>query len=212
MRRGTVKQASRPSEAKTPMSTQTESLPQENALRLVQAISEDAEALAAMALDIWHRHYFPNILTLAEIRHLWNRSYNPDALRREIEAGAVFRWIERRRIRIGFLAHAHERERNRLRLSKLYLLPEHHGQGIGAFALKEIKQTAALLGVREIMLYVFKKNEQAIRAYRRAGFEIAYEEISDAGDGFFYDDYVMSLALQHHATDTHAPEKLETSR
>jgi ribosomal protein S18 acetylase RimI-like enzyme len=178
-----------------PYPSPIESAKQENTLCLIPAAPDDAEALAAMALDIWHRYYFPNILTLAEIRHLWHRSYRPEALRREIEAGSVFRWIERSPKRIGFLAYRHEPERSRLRLSKLYLLPEHHRQGIGAFALDEIKRTAAQLDVREIMLYVFKKNEQAIRAYRRAGFKIADEEVSDAGEGFFYDDYVMSLTL-----------------
>lgn len=175
-------------------------------VRLVTADPSDADPLAEMAHDIWHRHYFPDILSLAELEYLWQRTYRPDALREQMRTGAVFQWIECREARVGFLSYRLDPESNRLWLSKLYLLPEYHGRGIGAFALSEIKRAASALGAHEIQLYVFRKNEQAIRAYLRAGFEIAYEDYSDAGEGFFYDDYVMSVTLTAGTEDAPGPE------
>jgi RimJ/RimL family protein N-acetyltransferase len=50
---------------------------------------------------------------------------------------------------------------------------------------------AAELAVLDIWLYCFRKNEQAVRAYLRAGFVVERAEISDCGNGFYYDDLVM---------------------
>lgn len=172
-----------------------------NRLRFVPANAGDAERLAEMSLAIWRRHYFPEILSLAAIEHLWQRSYRPQALREQMFAGSVFRWIEHDETALGFLAYRHEPEADRLWLSKLYVLPEYHGRGIGGCALAEVRRAAVALGVREIRLYVFKRNERAICAYRRAGYEIAGEDYADAGGGFHYDDYVMSLTLRAVADD-----------
>ncbi len=174
-------------------------------LRFVPAGAADAERLAEMSLAIWRRHYFSDMLSLAEIKHLWQRGYRPEALREQMSAGSVFRWIEHDETSLGFLAYRHEPDADRLWLSKLYVLPEYHDRGIGGCALAEVRRAAIALGVREVRLYVFKRNERAIRAYRRAGYEIAYEDYSDAGNGFFYDDYVMSLKLRTDTDDTAHP-------
>lgn len=164
-------------------------------LALAAADPNDAETLSRMAWDIWHQHYFPDILSLPAIRHLWHRAYRPDMIAADIRLGAAYRWIERGATRVGFVAYRVDGAHRRLWLSKLYVLPEFHGLGIGAFALSCVERAARELSMPEIVLYVFKKNARAIRAYRRAGFVIAREEVSDAGGGFVYDDYVMSKTL-----------------
>ncbi|GAB6066766.1 hypothetical protein JCM13664_00840 [Methylothermus subterraneus] len=162
---------------------------------IVPAGREDAFKIAAMGKDIWQRCYFPEVLSLDAVHYLWRRSCSPQAIREEMAQGVVYEWIRLAQARIGFLAWHHLSEQRRMRLNKLYLLPEYHHQGIGALALTHVKAVAARLGVSEIYLYVFKKNRKAIRAYLKAGFVIAGEEISDAGQGYCYDDYVMRCCL-----------------
>jgi RimJ/RimL family protein N-acetyltransferase len=162
-----------------------------DARRIVPAGTEDAEAIAAMALDIWRRCWCPGVLTADEIEYFWQRAYGPEILREHMQSGAVYEWIEAEGRKIGFLAYRFETERNRLHLGKLYLLPEYHGQGIGAEALARVQALAAELGVQDIWLYVFRKNERAVRAYFRAGFVVERAEVTDCGDGFCYDDLVM---------------------
>lgn len=163
--------------------------------RLTAVVADDAEAVSAMAWDIWHRHYYPDILPLAAIRHLWERAYRKDQIAADIERGAAYHWIEREEDRVGFVAWRQDPVEPRLWLSKLYVVPECHGMGFGAFALACAERAARDRALPEIRLYVFKKNLRAIRAYQRAGFHIAEKEISDAGNGFVYDDYVMSKTL-----------------
>jgi ribosomal protein S18 acetylase RimI-like enzyme len=148
-----------------------------------------------MALDIWRRHYLPDILTHAELDHLWQRGYSPEVLREQMRLGSRFFWIEQCGRNVGFVAYKPEPDKDRLWLTKLYVLPEYHGLGLGMYALDAVRQAARNHGLGEIRLYVFRRNERAIRAYRRAGFEILCEDRSDAGGGFFYDDYIMVARL-----------------
>ena len=163
--------------------------------RLSPATPPDAPTLSAMSWDIWHRHYCPEILSLPEVRHLWGRAYRPESIAAEIERGAVYHWIEYADARTGFVAWRTAAEQSRLWLGKLYVLPELHGIGLGAFALECAECAARSQALSEISLYVFKRNASAIRAYQRAGFRIVAAEVSDAGSGFVYDDYVMSKRL-----------------
>ncbi|WP_162559990.1 GNAT family N-acetyltransferase [Methylotetracoccus oryzae] len=163
--------------------------------RLTPVLPLDAAAVSAMAWDIWHRHYYPDILSLAAIRHLWDRAYRPELIAADIDRGASYRWIEREQTRVGFVAWRSDPAEPLLWLSKLYVVPECHGMGFGAHALACAERAAHDRALPEIRLYVFKKNLRAIRAYQRAGFRIAQEEISDAGSGFVYDDYVMSKTV-----------------
>lgn len=165
------------------------------AICIVPAQIEDAEAIAAMGWDIWQRYYFPQVLSMDAIAYLGRRTCSPAIVREELTRGVIYEWIERSGIRLGFLAWHHLPGQDRMRLNKLYVLPEYHHRGIGALALTHVKAVAAQRGVREIYLYVFKKNRQAIRAYLKAGFTIAWEEITDAGQGYCYDDYVMTCHL-----------------
>ena len=80
-------------------------------------------------------------------------------------------------------------------LEKLYLLPGHHGRGLGRGMLARAIDEARALGARRLDLYVNKANAKAIRAYRAAGFAIAESLVKDIGGGFVMDDYRMTLAL-----------------
>ena len=167
----------------------------------VAADPDALDAISTMARDIWLRHYHPDVLTLDEIEYFWHRMYRPEILRTDMERGAVYEKILVGGTMVGFLSYVLDAtgtvsdrapEHRRMRLAKLYLLPEWHGQGLGAQALRYVQARAHRLGVDQIDLYVFRKNTQAVRAYLRAGFIIAREEKSYTEDGYCYDDYVMT--------------------
>ena len=160
-------------------------------MRFLTAGPEDAEAMAAMALDIWRRCHRPDVLTDEEIEYFWHVGYRPETLREEMQRGAVYEWIAAEGGKIGFLAYCLEADRNRLHLGKLYLRPEYHGRGIGVEALERLKTVAAGLGVEEIYLYVFRKNVPAVHAYLRAGFVVERAEVIECGNGCCFDDLVM---------------------
>lgn len=155
----------------------------------------DVEAIGAMADSISRRHYLPDVLSEAELACFGPLAYAPGVLGAQMQAGVRFEWIVLEGRRVGFLAYAERDGGERLNLGKLYLDPSCHGQGIGQVALRRVQAIARQQGVREVYLYVFRKNRRAIRAYLRAGFIIDRAEMTPCDNGFCFDDYVMVYRL-----------------
>lgn len=152
---------------------------------------DDVHAISALSRDIWQRHYRPHILTERELEFFLRRGYAPSVLSAHMQAGACYEWIRMAGRRVGFLAYRVETAAQRIHLSKLYVDPCFHGRGLGSQALTRVCREARQAGMDEVYLYVFRNNEKAIRAYTRAGFVIDRTEMTDCGDGYRYDDYVM---------------------
>lgn len=151
----------------------------------------DAEALSTLARSIWQRHYRPRILTQGELEFFLERGYAPAVLSAHMQTGVAYEWISLAGRRIGFLAYRTEADERRVHLGKLYLDPGFHGRGFGALALSRVFREARQAGIDEVYLYVFRNNEKAIRAYVRAGFVIDRAVMTECGDGYRYDDYLM---------------------
>ena len=95
---------------------------------------------------------------------------------------------------IGFLS-LHLEADGRVKLNKLYLLPEFHGKGLARVALERVFELARSLGGRSVWMQVNKRNHRAVAAYRKAGFHVAQEAVFDIGHGFVMDDYLMEKAV-----------------
>jgi ribosomal protein S18 acetylase RimI-like enzyme len=63
--------------------------------------------------------------------------------------------------------------------------------------LGHVERRALDRGSRTLILQVNKRNEKAIKLYRRSGFAIREEVVVDIGGGFVMDDYVMAKRLRH---------------
>ncbi len=77
------------------------------------------------------------------------------------------------------------------KLHKLYLLPELHGTGLGSRLLQHCEAEARRFGAQRLMLAVNKCNVRPIAAYRRNGFIVVESVVTDFGDGFVMDDFIM---------------------
>ena len=76
-------------------------------------------------------------------------------------------------------------------LSKLYIKKEFRHKGYGKKAFEEIKK----LGFNRIQLTVNKYNKNTIDAYLKYGFKIINKAVTDIGNGFVMDDYIMEFTL-----------------
>lgn len=97
---------------------------------------------------------------------------------------------------VGYIAFEPRPSEDEAFLHKLYLLPEAAGRGIGAAALNWVSEQATALGLKRLRLFVNKHNLQAVRAYLRQGFVFEQDVITDIGDGFVMDDFVMVKHLE----------------
>ncbi len=65
-----------------------------------------------------------------------------------------------------------EYEKTKVEVKRMYVLPAYRGHGIGLKLLKELELWAAELHYNECILETGKKQPEAIRLYKKAGYEI----------------------------------------
>ena len=154
------------------------------------AVAADVPLLIDLAQRIW-RACYPEIILPEQIEFMLGWMYSEDEIRRQIAAGVPWKIAELNGSAIGYLSYQREDD-GRVKISKLYVLPEHQRRGHGQEMLVHIFEQAQMLGAPAVWLQVNKRNECAIGAYRKAGFEIIDEAVFEIGGGFVMDDYLMA--------------------
>lgn len=169
-------------------------LPVEARIRRIAA--DELPIVQKLAQQIWPA-YYPGIISDRQIDYMLTIWYHPRAMAREMELRDVwFALIEAEaQGAVGYVSFERYPDSDVCFINKLYLLPEVHGRGLGAAALKWTADRAHELGARRLQLRVNKANRQAIRAYQRAGFTFLEDLCTDIGSGFVMDDFVMEKAL-----------------
>jgi GNAT superfamily N-acetyltransferase len=154
------------------------------------ASADDIGIVRALADDIWHRHY-PGIIAVEQIDYMLERGYSDEALARFVDVDdAGLALACRDGVAVGFVAW-HRIDRDTTKLEKLYVLPEHHGGGVGRALIEHVAAWARAAGTHAIKLNVNRANVRAIAAYERCGFAIRESGDFPIGDGFVMEDYIM---------------------
>jgi ribosomal protein S18 acetylase RimI-like enzyme len=160
-----------------------------------RAHENDIPALRSLAHKIWHACY-PAIIPAEQITFMLEWMYSEPQIRAELERGVQWELIlSATNEPIGFLACETEAD-GRLKLNKLYVLPEMQGQGIGRAALEHVQNIARDAGANAVWMQVNKRNARAIAAYQKAGFDIVQDAVFEIGGGFVMDDYLMQRPVQ----------------
>lgn len=163
-------------------------------VEIVPASEEHLPAIASLAGVIW-REYYPLITGTEQIEYMLAWMYSLETMNSELRSGIRYERLLLDGELVGFASIGTIEEPGTIKLHKLYLLPRHHGQGLGTLLLKHCEDEARKRGARRMTLNVNKRNTQAIAAYQRNGFAIAESVVNDIGNGFVMDDYVMTKVL-----------------
>jgi ribosomal protein S18 acetylase RimI-like enzyme len=155
---------------------------------------EDLAKIAALAGIIWRAHY-PGIISQEQIDYMLARMYDVEVLRRELELGIAYdRLLVDGTLR-GFCSYGPASNTGELKLHRLYVHSDYQRQGLGASLLKHVEDVARRRDFSKLILAVNKKNTRAIAAYLKHGFTIRESIVTEIGDGFVMDDYVMAKRL-----------------
>jgi len=156
----------------------------------IDGLSEVAE----MADVVWHE-YFPCILTESQIDYMVDRFQSERAMREQVsEKGYRYAFIVDGDRRVGYTGIS--TSDGKLFISKLYLLKENRGKGYGSAALDMLFDLGREEGLSVAYLTVNKHNDIAIRTYGSKGFRTIQSIVTDIGEGFVMDDYVMEKVLR----------------
>lgn len=156
--------------------------------------ADDIGVVQALADHVWRRHY-PGIISTEQIDYMLEQGYSRDALLRYVDAadaGLALARVDDEPV--AFVAWQ-ESGAGSMKLEKLYVVPKHHGKGVGRALIEHVVQAARRAGCREVMLNVNRNNGSSVRAYEHCGFAIRERGDFPIGNGFVMEDYIMVRSL-----------------
>lgn len=160
------------------------------------AAAEHLPAIRELAASIWRAHY-PGIISREQIDYMLARIYLLETMRSEIQSqGIHYDRLLLDGALIGFAAYGPTDRPVVWKVHKLYLLPAHHGCGLGSKLLRHCETRARMAGAESLTLNVNKQNFKAIAAYTRNGYATAQSVVLDLGNGYVMDDFVMVRNLR----------------
>ncbi len=150
---------------------------------------EEISQLAELASEIWHE-YWTQILTPEQIDYMVENFQSEKAIRNQYKnENYTYYFIQEDEKNIGYFGFSDKKDY--LFLSKLYISKDYRHKEIGGKAFEKIKQIACEKGYTSIQLTVNKYNKNTIAAYDKWGFKTIDSVVTDIGQGFVMDDYIM---------------------
>lgn len=144
-----------------------------------------------LARCIWKEHY-DGILSAEQIDYMLLRFQSAGAVKSQREGEGLRYFIVRSDgAELGYFALKEIGER--MYLSKLYVLSWARRKGVGRNCMEYIKQLCRLSKKSSLYLNVNRDNTDSIAAYKAFGFKVEGQEVTQLGDGFVADDYIMSM-------------------
>ena len=162
-----------------------------NPVRILPLAADDVERLAALAAEIWRAHY-PGIISAAQIEYMLARRYEPAGVRAELGREGVWwdKLVVRERM-AGYACYFLTGDPAEMKLDKLYVHPRYQRLGYGGRMIARAAAAARRRGCSRLTLAVNRRNHAAIAAYLKHGFRITSAMVTDIGEGFVMDDYMM---------------------
>ena len=82
-----------------------------------------------------------------------------------------------------------------MKLSKLYLMPNAQGKGLGDMAMDKVNERVADIGYKRISLFVNINNQRAISFYKKHGYFVEKTVVNSFDNGHSVDDHLMVKLL-----------------
>ncbi len=156
---------------------------------------DDIVPIIHLAQRIWRAHY-PGIISTEQIEFMLSSMYSPERIAAETtELSVTYLLAEQERTAIGFAAVGPADEPTTAKLHKLYVLPEHQGNGVGRALMNAVLAAARAMGRDRLILAVNKGNQKAIATYAKWGFRQRDAVKVEIGGGFIMDDYILEITV-----------------
>ncbi|MFO7635765.1 MAG: GNAT family N-acetyltransferase [Clostridia bacterium] len=156
---------------------------------------DGAKTVETMARSIWEEHYTP-IIGAAQVDYMLLKYQSADRILNDISRGGVQYYLAYFDGTVaGYCALRPDEREKTIFFSKLYVERHMRGKGIARKFMDMVLAYASAGGYRSIWLTVNRNNVQSIEAYKRLGFSIIGEVVTDIGNGFVMDDYKMNCRV-----------------
>jgi ribosomal protein S18 acetylase RimI-like enzyme len=162
-------------------------------IHLVQT-SADIEIVSTLAREIWTDHFTP-IIGKPQVEYMLEKFQSSEPIKHQISEGCEYYLASIDNESVGYTALITNLTDRKMMISKLYILSEVRGTGVGTALLSHIESICSSRNISRLWLTVNKYNDIAISWYKHRGFVVTDAIKTDIGSGFYMDDYLMEKAL-----------------
>ena len=163
-------------------------------MKIIEANTSQLPLIAQLAYAIWPVAY-GEILSKEQLTYMLGKFYSLESLTDQLEKrNHVFLLIEENERFVGFASYESNIENHKTKIHKIYVLPETQGKGFGVQLINEI-ETRAKKSQNDILFLNVNRFNKAQYFYKKLGFEIAFEEDIEIGNGYLMEDFVMEKKL-----------------
>ena len=152
---------------------------------------QDIPDLISLAHTTWYATY-SSIISKEQIEYMLDLFYSAEVIGEQMANPKHRFWVVKEEGKLLGYVHCYPEEDN-FKLSKLYILPNQQGKGIGQFILDEIMRWMQTNHFSKLILNV-NRNNPAYHFYLKMGFEVL-EEVDIPLAHFWLNDYVMQKTI-----------------
>jgi len=164
-------------------------------IQIRQATAQDISLIHQLAKEVFFQTYEP-LQPKDKVAYLFNIMYGETALTEQMEKKKhTFLLAEDASGYLGYASYEFNyKGSGKTKIHKIYVMPKAQGKGVGKEMVNWIANVAKRNKVQTLLLDVFRHNP-AIQFYEKLGFKKAGEQVTEVGNGFVMDDFVMEKVL-----------------
>lgn len=162
-------------------------------LEIRTATSSDLFVIEELAKTIWREHYTP-IIGSNQVEYMLAKFQSVAVMQEQIDSGYIYFLMLYWCVPVGYLSI--RKDADAIFLSKIYVLKDYRGKGIAGTAMDFVVSESKKAGLGLIRLTVNKNNTNSILAYLKMGFQNKGSMITEIGEGFVMDDFVMEKNIR----------------
>lgn len=148
--------------------------------------------ISELADNIWSAHYI-EIIGISQVNYMLQKFQSVKAIEKQIRAGLAYFVLVFEESPVGYIAI--EKKPDTLFISKFYVLSDYRRKNIGRTAMQFIENEARKHKLNTIRLTVNINNLNAIKVYNKLGFKNIGSVVTDIGNGFVMDDFLMNKTI-----------------
>lgn len=160
-----------------------------------RADKADIQLINSLA-DVTFRDTYKDILTTDQIEYMMDWMYSPSNLEKQMDEGHVYFIVSHDGKECGY-ASVEQDDDNIFHLQKIYVLPEYQGMHIGKALFDHIVGYVKSIHPDPFTLELnVNRNNKAFFFYKKMGMEVARQGDFPIGNGYYMNDYIMSLKVE----------------
>ncbi len=163
-------------------------------IEIIAATFQDVQLIRQLAEQTFHVTYLP-LQPKDKVDYLFDLMYNTSSLTAQMNKGQQFILAKDETGYLGYASYEiNYKDQGKTKIHKIYIMPTAQGKGVGKELVNYIGGIAGQNKNTIVLLDVFRHNP-AVQFYEKMGFKKVGEQITEVGNGFVMDDFVMEKSV-----------------